>query len=71
MILCDLLCRNLVLVVKLATVLGRKTQLLATAQQPLGQALMIGRVIAIEESLIAALDNEFGDIHDCDDDKGD
>lgn len=65
MVLCDLFRGDLVMVVKLSAILGGNVELLAAAQQFLGQALVISRVVAVEESLVAALDDEFGDIHGC------
>lgn len=63
--LCDLFRGDLVMVVKLSAILGGNVELLAAAQQFLGQALVISRVVAVEESLVAALDDELGDIHGC------
>lgn len=65
MVLCDLFRGDLVMVVKLSAILGGNVELLAAAQQFLGQALVISRVVAVEESLVAALDDELGDIHSC------
>lgn len=48
---------------ELASILGDGAQLPARVEEALGQLAVVGGVIAIEQSLVAALDNEASDVH--------
>lgn len=65
MVLGDLLCGDLVMVAKLAAILSRNTKLPSARLHTLSAVLVVGRVIPVEERLVAALDDEFGDVHGC------
>jgi len=48
---------------ELGSLLGRDSQLLATVEQLLGQLALVRAVIAVEEGLVSARDDELGDVH--------
>lgn len=56
--------RDFVTLAKLATVAGGDAQLLARVEETFGQLAMICGVVAVEEGLVAALDDEAGNVHD-------
>lgn len=59
----DVLGRHLLRLAKLASILSHDAQLLARVEQALGQLAMIGREVAVEQSLVSAPDDEAGDVH--------
>lgn len=60
----NILCSDRISLSKLSAVLGDDAQLLANVEQSLGKLVVISGVVAIEQGLVSALDNEAGNIHD-------
>lgn len=48
---------------ELASILGDSAQLPARVEEALGQLAVVGGVIAVEQGLVAALDDEASDVH--------
>lgn len=65
MILCNVFRRDGFRLVELATVPRGDAQLLARAQQALGQLAVIGGVVTIDEGVVSSLEDEAGDVHCC------
>lgn len=65
MVLCNILRSDGLCLVELATVPRGNAQLLARAQQALGQLAVIGGVVTIDERIVTSLEDETGDIHGC------
>lgn len=62
----DIFGGDLLRLAELAAVLGHDAQLLARVEQALGQLAMVCREVAVQQSLVSALDDEAGDVHLCD-----
>lgn len=62
-VLCNIVRRDGLLLVKLSAVLGGDAQLLARAEQTLGELAVVCGVVAVQEGLVAALHHEAGNVH--------